>query len=79
MIYTDEDQEILLDKFKAIKNSKEQFTLRCNLLLSNLEDALIALLFNPNIQACVIRSGIEYISTNEFIRNFIFYWWASSH
>ncbi|MCB0803804.1 MAG: aminotransferase class I/II-fold pyridoxal phosphate-dependent enzyme [Flavobacteriales bacterium] len=60
----DEDQEILLDKFKAIKNSKEQFTYDV-ILLSNLEDALIALLFNPNIQACVIRSGIEYISTND--------------
>jgi arginine decarboxylase len=34
-------------------------------MLSNLEDALIALLFNPNIQACVIRSGIEYNSTND--------------
>lgn len=59
-----EDQIKLIEKFELIKNTKDQFTYNV-ILLSNLEDALIALLFNPNIQACVIRSGIGYNSTND--------------
>ncbi len=56
-----EDESILLEKFEAIRSDKESLTYKV-IMLSSLEDALIALLFNPNIQACVIRSGIKYSS-----------------
>ncbi len=59
-----EEIDTLIGKFKDIKNSGEQFTYDV-IVLSNLQDALIALLFNPNIQACVIRSGISFDSDND--------------
>ncbi len=59
-----EDKEIIYEKFEDVKSSKEQFTYKV-IILSNLQDALIALLFNPNIQACVIRSGISFDSKND--------------
>jgi len=54
----EEDKPRLKNKFKRLKNAKDHFTYDV-ILLSNVEDALIALLFNPNIQVCVIRSGIS--------------------
>lgn len=59
-----EDKNILLNKFSSIRDKKEQFVYEV-IVLSNLQDALIALLFNPNIQVCVIRSGIIFDSTND--------------
>ena len=57
------DRPKLLEKFQDLKNKKDQFTYDV-VLVSNVKDALIALLFNPNIQACVIRSGIP-LKTHE--------------
>jgi arginine decarboxylase len=34
--------------------------------VSNFEDALVALLINPNIQACIIRQSFSYKSKHEF-------------
>jgi len=67
-----DDKEILLDKFEAISEANEQFTYDV-ILLSSFQDALIALLFNPNIQAMVIRSGIPYDSAEDLsgIKSFI--------
>lgn len=59
-----EEKESLLGKFEKIKEVNEQFTYSV-ILLSNFQDALIALLFNPNIQAMVIRSGIPYESKED--------------
>ena len=59
-----DDKSILLEKFNSIRGNKEQFIYEV-IILSNLQDALIALLFNPNIQACVIRSGITFDSHND--------------
>lgn len=59
-----DEVDVLKEKFKNISSDKEQFTYDVT-ILSNLEDALIALLFNPNIQSCVIRSGIPYESNND--------------
>jgi len=60
----DDDAEDLLHKFDAIKGLNEQFTYDV-IVLSSFQDALIALLFNPNIQAMVIRSGIPYKSPED--------------
>ncbi len=54
----EDDKSRLKRKFETLKSDKEQFTYDV-IQLSNVEDALIALLFNPNVQACVIRSGIN--------------------
>lgn len=60
----EEECDTLKEKFEAIKSSKDQFTYKV-IFLSNLQDAMIALLFNPNIQSCVIRSGIPFESNND--------------
>ncbi len=62
----DTDRPKLLEKFQDLKNKKDQFTYDV-VLVSNVKDALIALLFNPNIQACVIRSGIP-LKTHEKLK-----------
>jgi len=54
----------LIQKFQKIRQENEEFTYEV-ILLQSLEDALIALLFNPNIQTVVIRSGIELKSTQD--------------
>ncbi|MBD98250.1 MAG: ornithine decarboxylase [Verrucomicrobia bacterium] len=59
-----EEQEGIKEKFKIAKGVNDPFEYEI-IVLSSLEDALIALLFNPNIQACVIRSGISYQSDND--------------
>ena len=56
----------LLKKFKSLKSNKEQFVYDV-IVLSNLNDALIALLFNPNIQSIVVRSGIS-LKSEESLR-----------
>ena len=68
----DEDKPRLQKKISQLKSNKDQFTYDV-ILLSNVEDALIALLFNPNVQACIIRSGIGLKSRQNLksIRPFI--------
>ncbi len=66
------DKPKLQERFSELKSKKDQFTYDV-ILLDNAKDALIALLFNPNIQACVIRSGIKLKSNEdlEVIKPFI--------
>ena len=59
-----EANESIKEKFEIAKSESDPFEYEV-IVLSSLEDALIALLFNPNIQACVIRSGISYQSDKE--------------
>jgi arginine decarboxylase len=59
----DERSKVQL-KFDQARNENDQFTYDV-IFLSNLEDALIALLFNPNIQTAVIRSGIARASSSD--------------
>ena len=61
---TEIDKQIgLKDRFESARDVQDEFSYEV-IVLSNLQDALIALLFNPNIQACVIRSGISFNSNN---------------
>jgi len=57
-------QEGLKDRFESARDEQDEFSYEV-IVLSNLQDALIALLFNPNVQACVIRSGISFNSTSD--------------
>lgn len=57
-----EEQEIK-DKLVNIQDDKEPFVYR-TVFAKSFQDSLIALIFNSNIQACVIRYGIKYKSKN---------------
>lgn len=57
-----EEQEIK-DKLHEIQDEKEYFSYN-TVFAKSFQDTLIALLFNPNIQACVIRYGVRYKSKN---------------
>ncbi|MEQ8910128.1 MAG: ornithine decarboxylase [Vicingaceae bacterium] len=60
------DKAKLKEKFEDLKSKKDQFTYDV-IILNNVKDALIAMLFNPNIQACVVRSGIP-LKTHEKLK-----------
>ena len=69
---TEREEEGLKEKFRFVQHGSTQFVY--DVLVSNtLQDALIALLFNFNIQACVIRYGIPLKSKNDlsFLKPFI--------
>ena len=60
------DSEIvdLKEKFSSIKDADDEFRYEI-IISSSFQDALIALLFNYNIQSVVIRYGIRFESDNE--------------
>lgn len=69
----DEGGEITLKKkLRDLSSEKEQFDYDV-VVAPSFEDALIALLFNFNIQACVVRYGIPYkaVYSTKLIRPFI--------
>ena len=69
----DEDgQKSLRQKINEVRNAKEPFTYDV-VVAPSFEDALIALLFNFNIQACVVRYGIPYkaLYSTKLIKPFI--------
>ncbi len=59
----EEDERNLVKKFRTLRDKQENFTYDVNVQRS-FQDAIIALLFNHNIQAVVIRSSPPYHSTN---------------
>lgn len=58
----DEQQE-LKDNLREIRSPSDSFTFEV-VVTRSFQDSLIALLFNRNIQACVIRYGLSYKSRN---------------
>lgn len=61
---TSKEKSTIKSKFESLKSKNEQFTYDV-ITLTNVEDALIALLFNPNIQSVIIRSGIKKNTTKD--------------
>jgi len=57
-----EEQE-MKEKLADMREEKEGFVYN-TIFAKSFQDTLIALLFNPNIQACVIRYGVLYKSNN---------------
>lgn len=57
------DEAALHEKLDEIRDPREQFDYGF-LVQPSFQDALIALLFNPNLQAAVIRYAPRYASTN---------------
>jgi arginine decarboxylase len=58
-----EEEHALKNKLKRVKSASDEFAYDV-VVASTFQDAFIALLFNPNIQACVIRYGIPFKSKN---------------
>jgi arginine decarboxylase len=56
-----EEEQSLKNKLKRVQSHTDQFSYDI-VVASTFQDAFIALLFNPNIQACVIRYGIPFKS-----------------
>jgi arginine decarboxylase len=69
---TSKEEEAVKDRFRAIRGSNEKLSYDL-LAASTFQDALIAILFNYNIQACVIRYGVSFKSKNklDFISPYI--------
>lgn len=59
---TKEEEEVK-EKFRAIRGSNEKLSYDM-LTATTFQDSLIAVLFNYNIQACVIRYGVTFKSKN---------------
>ncbi|MBS1941115.1 MAG: aminotransferase class I/II-fold pyridoxal phosphate-dependent enzyme [Bacteroidetes bacterium] len=53
----------LKDRIAEMRSPADAFTYDL-IVVPTVQDALIALLFNPNIQACVIRYGMPFASAN---------------
>jgi len=57
------DEKNLKDKLSRLHTREDSFTYE-TVVVNTFQDALIGLLFNYNIQACVIRYGIPFKSNN---------------
>ncbi len=66
------EQEDLKKHLEEIQSSDEKFVYKV-VFARSFQDALIAMLFNPYIQSCVIRYGVPFLSENKLkhIRSFI--------
>ena len=59
----EQERYALKEKFRELHKPKDQFAFE-TVLAATFQDALISLIFNPNIQSVVIRYGIPYKSQN---------------
>lgn len=68
----DEEFQTIREKLKRLRNQTDEFYYKL-LPVRTFEDAMMALIFNPNIQACVVRYAIPYASKNAdgFLKPFI--------
>ncbi|HEX9650267.1 MAG TPA: aminotransferase class I/II-fold pyridoxal phosphate-dependent enzyme [Cyclobacteriaceae bacterium] len=66
------EEKNIKDKLSKLRSSDDPFIYE-TLVANTFQDALIALLFNYNIQVCVIRYGIPFKSSNDIsdIKTFI--------
>jgi arginine decarboxylase len=68
----EDDFQAIRDKLKMLRNDSDEFYYKL-VPVRTFEDALMALIFNPNIQACVVRYAIPYESeySEGFLKPFI--------
>ena len=59
----DDEFQTIRNKLKQLRNPSDEFYYKL-VPVRTIEDAMMALVFNPNIQACVIRYAIPYASKN---------------
>jgi arginine decarboxylase len=66
------EERDLKARLTDVRGTTDPFTYDV-IVVPTVQDALIALLFNPNIQACVIRYGMPFASAhaNGFLRDYI--------
>ncbi len=67
-----EEEMILRAKFEEVQGNSDKFIYNV-VVVPSLQDALIALLFNRNIQSCLIRNDLPFSSSNnlETIKTFL--------
>ncbi|HQZ94627.1 MAG TPA: beta-eliminating lyase-related protein, partial [Flavobacteriales bacterium] len=58
-----DEEHALKHKLRKCRDQSDQFTYDV-IVVRTIQDALIALLFNHNIQACVVRYGVPFPSAN---------------
>lgn len=67
VLFTDrlssKEEHEMKEKLSEIQDNKETFIYN-SLFAKSFQDTLIALIFNPNIQACVIQYGVKFKSKN---------------
>ena len=63
-LISDDDERSLKEKFLEMRESRDRFVYNV-VVAKSYQDALISLLFNSNIQSCVIRYGIPFKSEND--------------
>lgn len=68
----EKEERDLKQRLAEVRSASDPFTYDM-IVVPTVQDALIALLFNPNIQACVIRYGMPFTSDNAkgFLRDYI--------
>ncbi len=68
----DHEERDLKERIAEVRDPSDHFTYDV-VVVPTVQDALIALLFNANIQACVIRYGMPFASANAkgFLRDYI--------
>ncbi len=59
----DREERDLKVRLSEVRGAQDPFTYDA-IVVPSVQDALIAVLFNPNIQACVIRYGMPFASAN---------------
>jgi arginine decarboxylase len=60
---TEEEEQAIHSRLHAMRRIEDDFVYEV-VVVSSFEDALIAILFNHNIQSCVVRYGFPYAAQN---------------
>lgn len=70
--FADQGEDLVKEKFRSLRGNKDSLAYDL-LTVSTFQDAVIAILFNYNIQVCVIRYGVPFKSKKnlDFISPFI--------
>lgn len=68
----EEEEQLLKENLAEVRDPADPFTYDA-IVVPTVQDALIALLFNANIQACVIRYGMPFASASAkgFLKDYI--------
>ncbi len=62
---TPKEEAVIRSSFRSVQRPEDQFVYDV-IVVPSFEDAVAAVLINPNIQACIIRSGFRYKSKRNF-------------
>jgi arginine decarboxylase len=61
---TPKEEAVIRSSFRSVQRPEDQFTYDV-IVVPSFQDAVAAVLINPNIQACILRSGFRYHSKRD--------------